>query len=222
MYLFISMVAVVFLPRQFQVAVVENVNEDHLEKAIWLFPLYLFAINIFVLPIAFGGLLYFSVLRVDADFFALVFPMTENREILALFVFIGGTSAATGMVIVETIALSTMISNELVMPILLRSSVSRLTYRKDFSAEMKLQDGIAALESTAHQLGFYRALGLCVGGCKLCETCTPKGEPCRHPFKARPSPEGFGIDITELAKEVGVDVEWPPKQHVNFMGLLLV
>ena len=96
------------------------------------------------------------------------------------------------------------------------------TYRNDFSAELKLQDGVAALESTAQQLGFYRALGLCVGGCKLCETCTPKGEPCRHPFKARPSPEGFGIDITELARAVGVEVEWPPKKHVNFMGLLLV
>ena len=52
---FLSMMAILFLPRQFQVAVIENVNEEHLNKAIWLFPLYLLAINIFVLPIAFGG-----------------------------------------------------------------------------------------------------------------------------------------------------------------------
>ncbi len=120
MYLFISMAAVIFLPRQFQVAVVENVNEDHMNKAIWLFPLYLLAINIFVLPIAFGGLLLFKGQSVDPDFFSLVIPMFNYHKALALFVFIGGTSAATGMVIVETIALSTMICNELVMPILLR------------------------------------------------------------------------------------------------------
>ncbi len=132
-YLFLSMTAVLFLPRQFQVAVVENVNEDHLNKAIWLFPLYLLAINIFVLPVAFGGALHFVGQDMDADFFALTMPMIENQKWLALFVFIGGTSAATGMVIVETIALSTMICNELVMPTLLRLPIRRLTQRKDFS-----------------------------------------------------------------------------------------
>lgn len=120
MYLLISMFAVIFLPRQFQVAVVENVNENHLNKAVWLFPLYLLAINIFVLPIAFGGLLLFKGQAVDPDFFSLVIPLLNEHKALALFVFIGGTSAATGMVIVETVALSTMICNELVMPILLR------------------------------------------------------------------------------------------------------
>ena len=68
---FLSMLAIMFLPRQFQVAVVENVDEDHLNKAIWLFPLYLFAINIFVLPITFGGLLRFPAGNVDADTFVL-------------------------------------------------------------------------------------------------------------------------------------------------------
>lgn len=132
-YLFISMMAAIFLPRQFQVAVVENVNEDHLNKAIWLFPLYLLAINIFVLPIAFGGVLHFEHHRVDPDFFSLILPMVFNREALALFVFIGGTSAATGMVIVETVALSTMICNELAMPILLRLPFKRPTPRGDMS-----------------------------------------------------------------------------------------
>ncbi len=95
-------------------------------------------------------------------------------------------------------------------------------YRKDFSAELKLAEIVSELELTAFQHGFYQAIGLSVGGCKLCETCAPPGEPCRHPYKARPSPEGFGIDITTLARKAGVDVEWPPKQHVNFLGLLLV
>jgi len=132
-YIFISMTAVIFLPRQFQVAVVENVNEEHLNKAIWLFPLYMLAINIFVLPVAIGGMLHFPGGGVDADTFVLSLPMVEHQEGLALFVFIGGMSAATGMVIVETIALSTMICNELVMPILLRLPIPRLTQHSDLT-----------------------------------------------------------------------------------------
>jgi signal transduction histidine kinase len=116
----LSAMAVLFLPRQFQVAVVENVNEAHLKRAAWLFPLYLLLINIFVLPIALGGLLHFAGQGVDADTFVLTLPMSQRQEGLALLVFIGGLSAATGMVIVETIALSTMVCNDLVMPLLLR------------------------------------------------------------------------------------------------------
>lgn len=116
----LSMLAILFLPRQFQVAVVENVNEEHLNKAIWLFPLYMFAINVFVLPVAIGGMLHFAGQGVDADTFVLTLPMAEQKGVIALFVFIGGMSAATGMVIVETVALSTMICNDLVMPVLLR------------------------------------------------------------------------------------------------------
>jgi Na+/proline symporter len=116
----LSAMAVLFLPRQFQVAVVENVNEAHLKRAAWLFPLYLLLINLFVLPIALGGLLHFSGQGVDADTFVLTLPMSQRQEGLALLVFIGGLSAGTGMVIVETIALSTMVCNDLVMPLLLR------------------------------------------------------------------------------------------------------
>jgi len=116
----LSTFAIVFLPRQFQVAVVENVDQRHLRQASWLFPLYLLAINLFVLPIALGGLLHFPGGEVDADMFVLALPMVEQQQLLALAVFLGGLSAATGMVIVETIALSTMVSNDLVMPLLLR------------------------------------------------------------------------------------------------------
>jgi Na+/proline symporter/signal transduction histidine kinase len=129
----LSMMAIMFLPRQFQVAVIENVDENHLSKAIWLFPLYMLAINVFVLPIAFGGLLHFPDGSVDADTFVLTLPMAEKHELLALLVFIGGLSAATGMVIVETIALSTMVCNDLVMPVLLRLSSLRLNERRDLT-----------------------------------------------------------------------------------------
>jgi Na+/proline symporter/nitrogen-specific signal transduction histidine kinase len=130
---FLSMLAIMFLPRQFQVAVVENVDERHLSKALWLFPLYLLAINLFVLPITLGGLLHFQADAADADMFVLTLPLAEGRAGLALFAYIGGLSAATGMVIVETIALSTMVCNDLVMPVLLRMQSLRLTERRDLS-----------------------------------------------------------------------------------------
>ncbi len=131
---FLSMLAILFLPRQFQIAVVENVDERHLKKAVWLFPLYLLAINIFVLPITFAGLMHFPAGNVDADTFVLNLPIAQQQSALTLIVFIGGLSAATGMVIVETIALSTMVCNNLVMPLLLRLNVLHLHQRADLSA----------------------------------------------------------------------------------------
>lgn len=95
-------------------------------------------------------------------------------------------------------------------------------FREDFSAELELLEAVAKLELIAFQNGSYLAVGLGVGGCKLCQQCTPPGEPCRHPFKARPSPEGFGIDITQLAREADIPLEWPPIDYVSFMGLLMI
>ena len=129
---FLSMLAVIFLPRQFQVAVIENVAESHLKKASWLFPLYLLLLNIFVLPIALGGLVYFGG-SPNPDLFVLTLSLSARQEALALLVFIGGLSAATGMVIVETIALSTMVCNDLVMPLLLRIKSLGLSERENLS-----------------------------------------------------------------------------------------
>lgn len=114
---FLSMMAIMFLPRQFHVAVVENWSDKHIKKAMWLFPLYLFLINIFVLPIAYGGLLLGGS-QSSADYFVLSIPLRRGHPLLALIVFIGGFSAATAMVIVESLALSTMVMNSLVMPAL--------------------------------------------------------------------------------------------------------
>jgi len=141
----LSMVVLICLPRQFQVMVVENVNENHLQKAVWLFPLYLLAINLFVLPIAFGGAVYFTV-GVDADTFVLTLPIARQQEMLSLLVFIGGMSAATSMVIVETVALSTMICNDLVMPVLLRLPFVRSSRSQDLStAVLNIRRGSIAL-----------------------------------------------------------------------------
>jgi PAS domain S-box-containing protein len=114
----LSMWAIMFLPRQFQMAVVENYDEAHIAKAAWLFPLYLFLINIFVLPIAFGGLLLGGTEKM-ADYFVLTLPWNHGNRYLSLFAFIGGFSAATGMVIVEALALSTMVMNSIIMPALI-------------------------------------------------------------------------------------------------------
>ncbi|MCF8178216.1 MAG: sensor histidine kinase [Sulfuritalea sp.] len=130
---FLSLFAALLLPRQFQIAVVENVDVSHLGRAVWMFPLYLFLINLFVLPVALAGLLHFQGQGVDADTFVLTLPMAYQQETLALFVYIGGLSAATGMVIVETIALSTMVCNDLVMPLLLRVPMFGLAARTDFT-----------------------------------------------------------------------------------------
>ena len=116
----LSMLSVFFLPRQFQMMVVENVDERHVRRAAWAFPLYLLLINLFVLPIALGGLLHAGGSVADAETFVLSLPLGAGQHGLALAAFVGGLSAATGMIIVEAIAISTMVGNDLVMPLLLR------------------------------------------------------------------------------------------------------
>ncbi len=115
---FLAAIAILFLPRQFQVTVVENVNENHLRKAQWLFPLYLLIINIFVMPIALGGKLLFANSNVKADNFLLEIPLYFKQEGLAFLTYLGGFSAATSMIIVECTALTVMFSNNLLMPLL--------------------------------------------------------------------------------------------------------
>jgi Na+/proline symporter/nitrogen-specific signal transduction histidine kinase len=117
----LAMLSVLLLPRQFQIMVVENVNERHLRRAAWVFPAYLLLINVFVLPVALGGLLLFGSGTMDPEAFVLSLPLASGHHALALLAFIGGLSAATGMVIVESIAVSSMVCNDLVMPLLLRT-----------------------------------------------------------------------------------------------------
>ena len=122
--MFMSMMAIMFLPRQFHVAVVENHDERHILKAMWMFPLYLLLINIFVLPIAFGGLLLGGDQRA-ADTFVLSIPMSQGNSMLTLLVFLGGFSAATGMLIVESLAISNMVMNNLITPFMFRYRFDR-------------------------------------------------------------------------------------------------
>ncbi len=117
--LFLAMGSVMLLPRQFQIMVIENSDENHIKEAMWRFPAYLFAINFFVIPIAFAGIIL-NGSNNGADYFVLTIPMNTGHPWLALFVFLGGFSAAAGMVIAESVATSTMLLNHLFMPLLLR------------------------------------------------------------------------------------------------------
>lgn len=110
-----SFLAVFLLPRQFQVTVLENSREKHLKKAIWLFPLYLLLFNLFVVFIAWAGKLSFAD-EINAEYYTLLLPLQQNNSFLATLVFLGGFSAVISMVVVSTLALSTMVSNNLVIP----------------------------------------------------------------------------------------------------------
>jgi PAS domain S-box-containing protein len=117
--LLVSMMAVMFLPRQFHVLVVQNQDERHVAAASWMFPLYLFLINLFVLPIAFAGLMVLP--REQADHFVLLLPLSSGNAALSIFVFLGGFSAATAMIVVDSLAVARMLTNGIVVPILLRN-----------------------------------------------------------------------------------------------------
>ena len=120
--LMLSATAVLCLPRQFQIAVVENSNPEHLRTAGWAFPIYLLLMSLFTVPIALYGLTTLPE-GSNPDMFVLTLPMAAGNNALALFVFIGGFSSATSMIIVASIALSIMVSNHVVLPIALRYSI---------------------------------------------------------------------------------------------------
>ncbi len=111
----LSFMAIFLLPRQFQLSVVENVREKHLKNAIWMFPLYLLLFNIFVIFIAWAGNLTIGNAE-QAEYYALLLPLQNGNTFLSLLVFLGGFSAVISMVVVATLALSTMVSNNLVIP----------------------------------------------------------------------------------------------------------
>ena len=116
----LSFVCILLLPRQFHVSVVENHNPAEIRRAAWLFPLYLVLINLFVVPIAIAGLYTFEPGTIDGDMFVLALPLNSQSGALAMLAFVGGLSAATAMVIVESVAVAIMVSNDLVVPLVLR------------------------------------------------------------------------------------------------------
>ena len=149
-------VAIFCLPRQFQVVVVENTSIRDLGTARWVFPLYLGIICLLVMPIAAVGLLKFAGTGTEADTFMVSLPLAEGQPILALAAYIGGFSAATSMVIVETIAISTMVCNELVMPLLLRFGRIRHVAGQDVARVIRLIRRIAIVATVALAYVYFR------------------------------------------------------------------
>ncbi len=125
--------AIICLPRQFHVAVVEARAETEIHAARWAFPLYLLAFSIFVIPITIAGLSFLPSGSYSGDMFVLGLPMSTGQDWLTILAFLGGFSAATGMVIVACVALSTMICNEVVMPLLMKLRLFGLPDRDDYS-----------------------------------------------------------------------------------------
>jgi Na+/proline symporter/nitrogen-specific signal transduction histidine kinase len=157
----ISMSAVLLLPRQFHMAVVENPHPSFTRKAAWLFPLYLFLINIFVLPIAFGGEMIFTPeQQIEADTYVLNIPLQFGKEGLAVFACLGGLSAATSMVIVSVIALSIMVSNNLVLPAILKTSAIQERQYMDFDQRFLGIRRVSVVVILFLAYGFYKLIGV--------------------------------------------------------------
>jgi Na+/proline symporter/CheY-like chemotaxis protein len=155
----LSLFAIVLLPRQFHVTVVENHTESEIRRAAWLFPLYLVLINLFVLPIAMAGLLAFPAGRVDSDMFVVALPLAAHAQLITMVAFIGGLSAATAMVIVETVALAIMVSNDIVMPLALKRRASLAAEAPDAGAQLLATRRIAIFAILFLAYAYYRSAG---------------------------------------------------------------
>ena len=153
-----SFFAALMLPRQFHVTVTENNSPAELRRATWLFPVYLILINLFVVPIAIAGLITFGD-SVHADGFVLALPMNNGASLISLIAFIGGLSAATAMVIVASVALAIMISNDLVMPLILRRRGDDATGTRDMGQLLIAIRRGAILGTLFLAFAYYRMIG---------------------------------------------------------------
>ena len=155
----LSLFAILLLPRQFHVTVVENHDEREVKRAAWLFPLYLLLINLFVLPIALAGMLTFPAGSVDSDMFVLALPLSANSELLTLVAFVGGLSAATAMVIVESVALAIMVSNDIVVPLMLKRRERLITESADVGRMLLTVRRVAIIAILLLAYLYYRSAG---------------------------------------------------------------
>jgi Na+/proline symporter/signal transduction histidine kinase len=156
---FLSMCCIVLLPRQFHVTVVENTSEREVKRASWLLPLYLVLINLFVVPIAAAGLLVLPKGLVEPDMFLLALPMAKDAHGITTLAYIGGLSAATAMVIVESIALSIMVSNGLVIPLMLRNRMLGAAQDTGLTSPLLMIRRVAIVAIVLLGYLVFRALG---------------------------------------------------------------
>ena len=155
----LSFFAILLLPRQFHVAVVENNDEREIKRARWMFPIYLVLINLFVVPIAIAGLMTFPGGQVDGDMFVLALPLQAGSSVFTILAFVGGLSAATAMVIVETVALAIMVSNDIVVPWVLQRREALITGREDVGSLLLTVRRIAIFAILLFAYVYYRFAG---------------------------------------------------------------
>jgi Na+/proline symporter/signal transduction histidine kinase len=155
----LSFCAIMLLPRQFHVSVVENSSDAEVRRARWLFPAYLVAINLFVIPIALAGLITFPFGAIDSDMYVLALPIEGGAHLLSVGVFVGGLSAATAMVIVECVALSIMVSNDIVVPLVLQRGPQSPAGERDFGDFLLRVRRIAIFAIMVMAYFYYHALG---------------------------------------------------------------
>ncbi|MES2750748.1 MAG: hybrid sensor histidine kinase/response regulator [Pseudomonadota bacterium] len=155
----LSFLAILLLPRQFHVSVVENSTDNEVRRARWLFPLYLIAINLFVIPIAIAGLVTFPFGATNSDMYVLALPISAGASFLSVIVFIGGLSAATAMVIVECVALAIMVSNDIVVPLVLQRRPAAQGSRANFGGFLLKVRRIAIFAIMAMAYLYYHVLG---------------------------------------------------------------
>ncbi len=127
----LSMFAIFLLPRQFHISIIENNKESHIKTASWLFPLYLLLFNIFVFPIAWGGNILFEGQGLNSDTYSLLIPQFFNNNFLTVIVFLGGFSASISMIVVSSISLATMLSNNLLIPYGFIGSLENISQNKN-------------------------------------------------------------------------------------------
>lgn len=156
---FLSFVCIILLPRQFHVTVVENRDESEIRRAAWLFPAYLILINLFVIPIAAAGILLLPKGQVDADMYVLALPIANGASAITTLAYVGGLSAATAMVVVESIALAIMICNGVVVPLLLRQRILDAEPRAELAGTLLAIRRVAIFVVMLLGYAFYRALG---------------------------------------------------------------
>lgn len=155
----LSFFAILLLPRQFHVGVVENNDEGEIRRARWLFPVYLVLINLFVVPIAIAGLLTFPGGTIDGDMFVLALPLQAGSTVLTIAAFVGGLSAATAMVIVETVALAIMVSNDIVVPWVLQRRETLISGREDVGELLLKVRRLAIFAILLFAYLYYRSAG---------------------------------------------------------------
>ena len=152
-FMLIGALGIMTLPRQFHVGIVECRDAKFLDRAKWLFPLYLLLINLFTFPVALSALLAPETLA-SANLLLLTLPLAEHAPFIALITFLGGFAAATGMIVISAMTLSTMLTNHILMPVIMSTPQLSGLKRQILPLRWLMVLGVLFLS-----LFYYRAIG---------------------------------------------------------------